>query len=59
MEYKLLLEKHQMELQEKQSCPNYVLQPYDNKDKQYYGCNINGCIKGLSYYPNCNMQCKD
>lgn len=55
--YELRLEKHRKDLQKKQSCPNYVIQPYSNKD-QYYGCSYDGIIAGLSFYPNCNMQCQ-
>jgi len=42
----------------KTQCYNYVLQTYDNGDNQYFGCNKNGLARGLSFYPNCNMQCK-
>lgn len=39
-------------------CPHYTLQTYDNGINQYYGCSKNGLLIGLSFYPNCLMQCK-
>jgi hypothetical protein len=43
----------------KDQCPYYVLQTYDNGANQYYGCCKDGFPRGLSFYPNCLMQCKD
>jgi hypothetical protein len=59
MSYEEDLVKLRQQLDIKRKCPHYVLQTYDHGNNHYYGCNKNGLLRGLSFYPNCNMQCKN